>query len=349
MDAKTLRTLNKYQNFLKNRFLTNKKTIELSLETIEIINNLYENEYKDLENRKIFRFFYPLEMLVDVAENIETKSKVLKSNYLNALEKNDFITSTILIRSDLELTYFYFYLLSKSLDYLEKNNWKDFIKLLLRIDMGKIKNSSLDNSLIDMLKTTYAEEFQNIDKKIHINDVLKYLESIDLKKFREKILKILQEDSLIFQQDKIISKHKSKVMNKGHVLENIEWKDSIHHYGSISEIVHPTAFFLVDKLSNFDLSLNDDPKFTELNKFHFDGDLTEKIDAIASSMSPLHNLTTLKEIAINIYLFYSENFNKNKKVIHNALGLKLINETDNLLEVENIKTKDILRLGKIKK
>jgi len=66
-------------------------------------------------------------------------------------------------------------------------------------------------------------------------------------------------------------------------------------------------------------------------------------------MSPLHNLTTLKEIAINIYLFYSENFNKNKKVIHNALGLKLINETDNLLEVENIKTKDILRLGKIKK
>ena len=82
MDAKTLRTLNKYQNFLKNRFLTTKKTIEISLETIEIVNNLYKSEYKHLEKRKIFRFFYPLEMLVDVAENIEAKSKVLKSNYL---------------------------------------------------------------------------------------------------------------------------------------------------------------------------------------------------------------------------------------------------------------------------
>ena len=82
---------------------------------------------------------------------------------------------------------------------------------------------------------------------------------------------------------------------------------------------------------------------------HFDGDLAEKVDAIASSMGPLNNLTTLKEITINIYLFYLENFNQNKKVIHNALGLKLIKETDDLIEVENIKTKDILRLGKIKK
>ena len=349
MDAKSLRTLNKYQNALKKRFIATKKTIELSLDTLDIINNLYEEEYRQLKERNIFRFFYPLEMLVDVAENIESKSKTLKSNYLEALEKNDFISSAILIRSDLELTYFYFYLLSKSLDYLENNNWKDFVKLLFRLDMGKIRNSALDNSLIDMLKTTYADEFENIDKKIHVNDVLKYLESNDPSKFKEKILKILQKESLIFQQDEIISKHTSTVMNKGHILESIEWKDSINHYGSISEIVHPTAFFLMDKLSTFDLSINDDPKFTELNKYHFDGDLTEKIDSIASSMSPLHNLTTLKEITINIYLFYLDNFNQNKKVIHNALGLKLIKETKDLLEVENIKTKDILRLGKIKK
>jgi len=349
MDAKSLRTLNKYQNVLKKRFAVTKKSIEISLNTLEIVNDLYEEEYKDLKKRKIFRFFFPLDMLVDVAENIEAKSKVLKSNYLEALDKNDFITSAILIRSDLELTYFYFYLLSKSLDYLEKNNWKDFIKLLFRLDMGKIKNSSLDNSFIDMLKTTYTKEFENIDKKIHVNDVLKYLESIEPNKFKEKVLKILQEESLIFHQDEIVSKHESKVMNKGHVLEDIDWKDSIKHYGSISEIVHPTAFFLIDKLSSFDLSINDDPKFTELNKFHFDGDLTEKIDAIASSMGPLNNLTTLKEITINIYLFYLENFNQNKKVIHNALGLKLIKETDDLIEVENIKTKDVLRLGKIRK
>lgn len=349
MDAKSLRTLNKYQNVLKKRFAVTKKSIEISLDTLEIVNDLYEEEYKDLKKRKIFRFFFPLDMLVDVAENIEAKSKVLKSNYLEALDKNDFITSAILIRSDLELTYFYFYLLSKSLDYLEKNNWKDFIKLLFRLDMGKIKNSSLDNSFIDMLKTTYAKEFENIDKKIHINDVLKYLESIEPNKFKEKVLKILQEGSLIFQQDEIMSKHKSKVMNTGHVLEDIDWKDSIKHYGSISEIVHPTAFFLIDKLSTFDLSINDDPKFTELNKFHFDGDLAEKIDAIASSMGPLNNLTTLKEVTINIYLFYLENFNQNKKVIHNALGLKLIKETNDLIEVENIKTKDVLRLGKIRK
>jgi len=349
MDAKTLRTLNKYQNVLKNRFLTIKKSIELSLETIEIVKNLYKSEYEDLEKRKIFRFFYPLEMLVDVAENIEAKSKVLKSNYLNALEKNDFITSAILIRSDLELSYFYFYLISKSLDYLEKNNWKDFIKLLLRIDMGKIKNSSLDNSLIDMLKTTYADEFENIDKKIHLNDVIKYLETNDPKKFKEKILKILQENSLIYEHDSIMSKHKGIEIEKGHMLDDIDWKNSINHYGSISEIVHPTAFFLVDKLSTFDLSIKDDLNFKELNKFHFDGDLVEKIDAIATSMDLLHYLPILKEIIINIFLFYSDKFNNNKKVVHNALGLKLLKETENLLEVENIKTKDILRLGKIEK
>ena len=52
--------------------------------------------------------------------------------------------------------------------------------------MGKIKNSSFDNSLIDMLKTTYAKEFENIDKKIHVNDVLKYLESIDQTSLKKK-------------------------------------------------------------------------------------------------------------------------------------------------------------------
>ena len=120
MDAKSLRTLNKYQNALKKRFAVTKKSVEISLDTLEIVNNLYKEEYKDLNKRKLFRFFFPLDMLVDVADNIEAKSKVLKSNYLEALEKNDFITSAILIRSDLELTYFYFYLISKSLNYLEK-------------------------------------------------------------------------------------------------------------------------------------------------------------------------------------------------------------------------------------
>ena len=66
-------------------------------------------------------------------------------------------------------------------------------------------------------------------------------------------------------------------------------------------------------------------------------------------MDLLHYLPILKEIIINIFLFYSDKFNNNKKVVHNALGLKLLKETENLLEVENIKTKDILRLGKIKK
>ena len=125
MDAKSLRTLNKYQNVLKKRFAVTKKSIEISLNTLEIVNDLYEEEYKDLKKRKIFRFFFPLDMLVDVAENIEAKSKVLKSNYLEALDKNDFITSAILIRSDLELTYFYFYLF----DLLMKNS---VLRLLLR-------------------------------------------------------------------------------------------------------------------------------------------------------------------------------------------------------------------------
>ena len=42
MDAKSLRTLNKYQNALKKRFIATKKTIELSLDTLDIINNLYD-------------------------------------------------------------------------------------------------------------------------------------------------------------------------------------------------------------------------------------------------------------------------------------------------------------------
>ena len=72
------------------------------------------------------------------------------------------------------------------------------------------------------------------------------------KKFKDKVLNVLQKNSLIFHQDKLISKHRSAQINKGHVIENIEWKDSIGHYGSLSEIVHPTAFFMVDKLSTFD-------------------------------------------------------------------------------------------------
>jgi hypothetical protein len=349
MDAKELRKLNNYQNALKKNFMAGKQAIEYSLDIIDTIDDLYKDNYKNLEKRNFFRFFYPLEMLVDVAQNIEAKSKILKSNYLNAIKKNDFVSSAILIRSDLELTYFYVYLISKSLDYLENNNWKDFIKILFRIDMGKVKNSSFDNRLIDLLKTAYTNEFENIDKKIHLNDVLKYLENYDEQKFKDKVLNVLQKNSLIFHQDKLISKHRSAQINKGHVIENIEWKDSIGHYGSLSEIVHPTAFFMVDKLSTFDLLINDDPKFTELNKFNFDGDVLEKIEAINSSLGSLHNLATLKEITINIYLFYEDKFSQNKKVVYNALGLKLIKETDDLMEIENLSTKDILRLGLTKK
>ena len=64
-------------------------------------------------------------------------------------------------------------------------------------------------------------------------------------------------------------------------------------------------------------------------------------------MSLLSNLHILKEIIINIYIFYSYEFNRNKKNIFNSFGLKLINETNEVIEVENIKTKDILKLGKI--
>ena len=39
-------------------------------------------------------------------------------------------------------------------------------------------------------------------------------------------------------------------------------------------------------------------------------------------------------------------FEKNKKDILNSLGLKLLKQTNDILELENIKTKEILRLGK---
>ena len=58
MDAKSLRTLNKYQNALKKRFAVTKKSVEISLDTLEIVNNLYKEEYKDLNKRKLFRFFF---------------------------------------------------------------------------------------------------------------------------------------------------------------------------------------------------------------------------------------------------------------------------------------------------
>ena len=57
MDAKSLRTLNKYQNALKKRFAVTKQSIEISLDTLDIVNNLYEEEYKDLEKERYFVFF----------------------------------------------------------------------------------------------------------------------------------------------------------------------------------------------------------------------------------------------------------------------------------------------------
>ena len=79
MDAKELRKLNNYQNALKKNFMAGKQAIEYSLDIIDTIDDLYKDNYKNLEKRNFFRFFYPLEMLVDVAQNIEAKSKILLS------------------------------------------------------------------------------------------------------------------------------------------------------------------------------------------------------------------------------------------------------------------------------
>lgn len=344
--AKDLRKLNYYENIQKKLFLASKKSIEADKELIGSINKLYKNEYDQLKNNFVFKFVYPLEMLVDLADNIEKKSIILKKNYLRCIDENDFISSSILIRSDLELTYFYYYLIIKSLDYLKNKNWIDFAKLIIRIDMGKSKNSSFDNRLIDMLKTVFREEFSNIDKKIHINDVIKYLSNENIKNFKNKIFEILTENSLIFEHDKILYKTKG-IIEKGSMIDNSNWQETIKHYGSISEIVHPTAFFLVDKLSSFDPKKNTELNFLDLKKFNFDGDLAEKIESISVCMKLLSNLHILKEIIINIYIFYGNEFNKNKKNILNSFGLKLIKETNDLIEIENINTKDIFRLGKI--
>ena len=346
MKAKDKRKLNYFENIQKKNFLASKELIQLSKEFINSVNELYKSEYDQLKSNFIFSFVYPLEMLVDLADSIEKKSIILKDNYLTGIEKNDYISSSILIRSDLELTYFYYYLISKSLDYLKNKNWIDFTKLLLRINMGKSKNSAFDNRLVGILKTGFRDEFSNIDKKIHINDVIKYLTKENSKKFKIKVLEVLLENSIIFQNDKIISKKENKIVQKGSLLNDIDWQQTIDHYGSLSEIVHPTAFFLVDKLSSFDPKSNEELNFIDLKKFNFDGDLSEKIESINTCMGLLNNLHVLKEIIINIYIFYRNDFEKNKKDILNSLGLKLLKQTNDILELENIKTKEILRLGK---
>ncbi len=344
--AENLRKLNYYENVQKKLFLATKKTIEHDIELIESINELYKNEYDQLKNNFVFRFIYPLEMLVELADNIEKKSIILKKNYLRCIDENDYISSPILIRSDLELTYFYYYLIIKSLDYLKNKNWIDFTKLIIRIDMGKSKNSGFDNRLVDMLKTVFREEFSNIDKKIHINDVIKYLSNQNIKSFKDKVFEILNKNSFLFEHDKILYKTKG-IVEKGSMIDNSNWQKTINHYGSISEIVHPTAFFLVDKLSSFDPKKNNELNFIDLKKFNFDGDLMGKIESINLCMSLLSNLHILKEIIINIYIFYSNEFNKNKKNILNSFGLKLINEANDIIEIENINTKDVFKLKKI--
>ena len=109
--AKDLRKLNYYENIQKKLFLASKESIEADKELIGSINKLYKNEYDQLKNNFVFKFVYPLEMLVDLADNIEKKSLILKKNYLRCIDENDYISSSILIRSDLELTYFYYYLI----------------------------------------------------------------------------------------------------------------------------------------------------------------------------------------------------------------------------------------------
>tara|TARA_B100001093_G_scaffold228778_1_gene219392 strand:- start:830 stop:1891 length:1062 start_codon:yes stop_codon:yes gene_type:complete len=346
MKAKDKRKLNYFENIQKKKFLASKELIQLSKEFIGSVNELYKNEYSQLKDNFVFSLIYPLEMLVDIADSIEKKSIILKDNYLGSIEKNDYISSSILIRSDLELTYFYYYLISKSLDYLKNKNWIDLTRLLLRINMGKSKNSPFDNRIVDLLKTGFRDEFSNIDKKIHINDVIKYLNKENSKQFKLKVLEILLEDSFILQNDKIISKKQNKIVERGSLLNDIHWQKTIDHYGSLSEIVHPTAFFLINKLSSFDPYTNKELNFIDLKKFNFDGDLSEKIESISTCMGLLNNLHILKEIIINIYIFYHNDFEKNKKDILNSLGLKLLKQTNDILELENIKTKDILRLSK---
>ena len=73
----------------------------------------------------------------------------------------------------------------------------------------------------------------------------------------------------------------------------------------------------------------------------------EKIESINLCMSLLSNLHILKEIIINIYIFYRNEFNKNKKNILNSFGLKLINEANDIIEIENINTKDVFKLKKV--
>ena len=79
-----------------------------------------------------------------------------------------------------------------------------------------------------MLKTVFREEFSNIDKKIHINDVIKYLSNENIKNFKNKVFEILNENSFIFE---IKFYTRQKELLKKVVFSN--WQETIKHYGSI--------------------------------------------------------------------------------------------------------------------
>ena len=88
--------------------------------------NIIQNPYLD-----------PLSLFMLNINSIEIKSLRLRNAYTRALKSNDFLSASILMRSDLELNFLFYFYIGKSFEFLNKNLWLIFYKLSIKIFFGK--------------------------------------------------------------------------------------------------------------------------------------------------------------------------------------------------------------------
>lgn len=194
--------------------------------------------------------------LFEVFYKIDCNVSELAEGFLDLIKRKSLMNSMFLLRGILELIFFNIYLTNKSKKYLINNKTKSFIELSCcaslgsKIDSIKATNISRDSHILSKV----IKKFRN--KKIHINDCIKYYAKSDFKSLTKNYIlddfyesfKSLKKENIRLSINKDEIKKKDDLFNALYSDRDLEIDAAmlIDSYHNLCEIIHPTALMIND-------------------------------------------------------------------------------------------------------
>jgi hypothetical protein len=219
--------------YLKQQFkifkVHHNSTIKEEIESFD--KTIKKNNFSKSETEYL-KFFYKLLHKIDF--NIVELGK----NSLKLIKTKNLMSLMFLLRGQMELIFFNIYITHKLNFFLKKRNYKELVNLTCRANLASGSNS-LNAGILSKKSFILKKIMKKFkDKRIHINDCIRFYKKTDFKK-------LYLEDGILKRKKFLIYTNGFRQIAKERE-EDIEKDIVIDAYDRLCEVIHPTALMIND-------------------------------------------------------------------------------------------------------